>query len=68
MISLEEKIKLMEEYIKNKQYKTCGCSCHKHQAEASLKNLQAKAKGEFYYYHEDCYCCSLTFGLGDYNG
>lgn len=39
----------------------CNCSCHEDLRKAQEKQREARKRGEFYYYHCDCYCCAAAY-------
>jgi hypothetical protein len=46
--------------------KECDCDCHAWLREAAERSTQARKRGEFYYYHMDCYCCTKAILLDFY--
>ena len=39
----------------------CSCPCHEEWRKALEKMRLARQRGEFYYRHEDCYCCQAAY-------
>lgn len=42
----------------------CDCGCHRRFLEHLIKDCEAKLRGGFHYYHEDCDCCFPSFNFG----
>jgi hypothetical protein len=50
----------MEPYLENL---SCKCGCHRNHYEASINGIEAKLRGGFHYYHEDCFCCMSSWNF-----